>query len=546
MKAADLKLSELVDFEEGRLNLHGRRLVLHDLHAFAQLRKDLIETVGADGARSVLTRFGYFWGQADAAAMKRIFEWDSLSDLVLAGPRMHTIQGVVKASVRSLDIDESTGRFRMELTWHGSGDAEEHVIEMGRSDAPVCWMMVGYASGYASFCVNREVYFVERTCAGKGDPVCTAVGMDRESWGAELKTFLPFFQAEDVRGKVLELTRKLREQGRELAKQRQKLRLLGGEQPAGLVEVHSASFRKVVELAARVAPYDTSVLITGESGTGKEVLARYIHANSHRSKGPFVGVNCAALPETLLESELFGHKAGAFTGATRDRVGLFEEAQKGTIFLDEIGDISLAMQMKLLRVLQEREIRRVGESAPRKVDVRVITATNQNLAMAIQEGRFREDLYYRLRVIEIEVPPLRSRLEDILHLARHFCRVFARKLKIPNLRIDATCVDYLQSYNWPGNVRELENAIERAAVLSKDGLILPEHLPANVVHPILGPPGLVSPLSRKLSDIEKDHIQTVMRLVGDNRTRAARALGISPATLWRKLKQMNEEADGRS
>ena len=166
MKAADLKLSELVDFEEGRLNLHGRRLVLHDLHAFAQLRKDLIETVGADGARSVLTRFGYFWGQADAAAMKRIFEWDSLSDLVLAGPRMHTIQGVVKASVRSLDIDESTGRFRMELTWHGSGDAEEHVIEMGRSDAPVCWMMVGYASGYASFCVNREVYFVERTCAG--------------------------------------------------------------------------------------------------------------------------------------------------------------------------------------------------------------------------------------------------------------------------------------------------------------------------------------------------------------------------------------------
>ncbi len=543
MKAADLKLSELVDFEEGRLNLYGRRLVLHDLYAFAQLRKDLIETVGVDGARSVLTRFGYFWGQADAAAMNRILEWDSLSDLVLAGPRMHTIQGVVKASVRSLEIDESTGHFRMEVTWHDSGDAEAHLIEMGKSDAPVCWMMVGYASGYASFCMNREVYFIERMCAGKGDPVCTVEGMDKESWGPELKSLLSCFQAEDVRGKVLELTRKLREQNRELAKQRQKIRRLGGEQPPGLVEVHSASFRKVVELAARVAPYDTSVLITGESGTGKEVLGRYIHANSHRSKGPFVGVNCAALPETLLESELFGHKAGAFTGATRDRVGLFEEAQKGTIFLDEIGDISLAMQMKLLRVLQEREIRRVGESSPRKVDVRVITATNQNLAMAIQEGRFREDLYYRLRVIEIEVPPLRARVEDILHLARHFCRVFARKLKIPNLRIDATCVDYLQSYNWPGNVRELENSIERAAVLSKDGLILPEHLPANVVHPMLGPPGLVSPLSRKLSDIEKDHIQTVMRLVGDNRTRAARALGISPATLWRKLKKMNEETD---
>jgi two-component system, NtrC family, response regulator HydG len=542
MKAMDLKLSELIDFEEGRLNLHGRRLVLHDLHAFAQLRKDLIDMVGMDAARSILTRFGYFWGQADAAAMKRIFEWESVSDLVMAGPRMHTLQGAVKASVRSLDINEAAGRFFMELIWHGSGEAEEHVVEMGKAATPVCWMMVGYAGGFASFCMNREVYFVEQKCAGKGDSICTAVGKDRESWGTELKSFLPFFQAEDVRGKVMELSRKLREQTRELAKQRQKLRLLGGTQPAGFVEVHSASFRRVVELAARVAPYDTSVLITGESGTGKEVLARYIHTNSHRAKGIFVGVNCAALPETLLESELFGHKSGAFTGAIRDRVGLFEEAQKGTIFLDEIGDISPAMQMKLLRVLQEREIRRVGESATRKVDVRVIAATNQNLAEAIREGRFREDLYYRLRVIEIEVPPLRARKEDILHLARHFSLQFAHKLKIHNLRLDSTCVDYLQAYNWPGNVRELENAIERAAVLSTDGLIRPEHLPSNIVHAAPGQSELTSPLSRKLSDVETEHIRTVMRLVGDHKTRAARALGISPATLWRKLKRMSGEA----
>ena len=542
MKAMDLKLSELVDFEEGRLNLHGRRVVLHDLHAFAQVRKDLIDMVGIDSARSVLTRFGYYWGQADAAAMKRIFEWETVSDLVMAGPRMHTIQGAVKSSVRSLDIDETTGRFFMELIWHGSGEAEEHVIEKGKAATPVCWMMTGYASGYASFCINREVYFVEQKCAGKGDPLCTAVGKDRESWGAELKSFLPFFPVEDVRNKVLDLTRKLREQMRELAKQRQKLRLLEDTQSVGFVEVHSASFRRVVELAVRVAPYDTSVLITGESGTGKEVLARYIHANSHRAKGPFVGVNCAALPETLLESELFGHKAGAFTGAIKNRVGLFEEAQKGTLFLDEIGDISPAMQMKLLRVLQEREIRRVGESATRKVDVRMIAATNQNLTEAIRDGRFREDLYYRLRVIEIEVPPLRARQEDILHLARHFSRQLARQLKIPNLRLDSTCVDYLQAYLWPGNVRELENAIERAAVLSPDGLIRPEHLPANIVHPAAGQDGLASPLSRKLSDIETEHIRMVMRLVGDNKTRAARALGISPATLWRKLKRMNSEA----
>ncbi len=539
MKAADLRLKEIVEFGEGRLSLHGRRLVLHDMHAFAQFRKDLIGMVGMEQARRTLTRFGYFWGQADAAAMKRIFEWDSVEEWLRAGPRLHTLQGVVRASVKALAWDEAAGRFQMEVVWHDSGEAEEHRLEVGKASEPVCWMLTGYASGYATFCLKKDIFFIERQCAGKGDRVCTAVGRDRASWGNELKPCLAYFEAEDVHGKILELTEQLKKQARELARQRQQLEKLSGAAPGGFVEVNSAAFRNVVELAARVARYDSSVLITGESGVGKEVVARYIHDRSPRSRKPFVAVNCGALPETLLESELFGHKAGAFTGAVRDRVGLFEEASEGTIFLDEIGDISPALQVKLLRVLQAKEIMRVGESKTRKVNVRVIAATNRNLADALRDGSFREDLYYRLRVVEIEVPPLRRRPEDILPLARYFVDRLAVRLGIPNLRLDATCVDYLAAYAWPGNVRELENAMERAAVFSKDGLILPEHLPSAVVHPSPSETGAGSPLNRSLADLEKEHILNVLRLTNDNKSRAARVLGISPATLWRKLKQMN-------
>jgi two-component system, NtrC family, response regulator HydG len=535
MKAEDLKLDELIEFGEGRLSLHERRLVLHDLHAFAQLQSDLAKVGGRDHARGVLTRFGYFWGEADAAAMKRLFTWDSVEEWLRAGSRLHTLQGAVKSVVESLTLDPETGQLDMRLIWRDSGEAEEHLICFGPSDRPVCWMLAGYASGYASYCLNKEIFFIEQTCVTAGDSVCTAIGKDRASWGDELKSVLPYFQTEDIAGKIKELSRELKQKTLELAKERQRLHLLEGTLVHRLVEVHSAAFRRVVEVASRVAPYDSCVLVTGESGTGKEVLSRYIHENSHRSSGPFVTVNCAALPETLLESELFGHKAGAFTGAIRDRVGLFEEGANGTVFLDEIGDISLTVQMKLLRVLQEREITRVGESKPRKVDVRVIAATHRTLLEEVEKGTFREDLFYRLRVIEIEVPPLRERREDILHLARHFAKRFSRKMNIPALRLDATCIQYLQAYPWPGNVRELENAIERAAVFSSEGLILPEHLPPQIIHEMPGTPQR-EPLSRTLADVELDHIHAVMATTGGNKTRAAKLLGISPATLWRKLK----------
>jgi DNA-binding NtrC family response regulator/predicted hydrocarbon binding protein len=541
MKADELKLGELVDFSEGGVWLHGRRLVLHDLHAFAQFRKDLLEMLGIEQGRRLLTRFGYSWGQADAAAMKRIFEWDSRLEWLKAGPQLHTLQGVAKSVIKAVAMDEAAGRLAMGLVWHNSGEAEEHVAELGHTDHPVCWMLCGYASGYASYCLGHAVYFIEQKCRAKGDRVCTAIGKDRRSWGREIEPYLQYFEADDIIGKIQKLTQDLKQKGRELARERRN-HAADQAPPPALVEIRSPRFQRVLALAARAAPFDSSILITGETGTGKEVLARYIHRLSRRAKGPLLAVNCAALPETLLESELFGHKAGSFTGAVADRVGLFEQADKGTLFLDEIGDIPPSMQMKLLRVLQEREVMRVGESRTRKVDARVIAATNRDLARAVAEGKFREDLYYRLRVIEIEVPPLRDRPEDILPLARHFVQQFAARLKLPSLRLDATCLDLLTAHPWSGNVRELENAIERAAVLSVDGRILPECLPRGILHAASAKGSTAGNVHRTLDEVEREHITAVLAATNQNKTQASRILGISPATLWRKLKR--EEGAG--
>ncbi len=537
MKAEELALGELLDLSEGRFDLHGRRLVLHSSDAMAQLRKDLIETVGLEQARRLLTRFGNFWGRADAAAMKRIFRWDTVEDWISAGPRMHTLQGVSRVTVKTLDTEPAAGRFHMEVTWHDSAEADEQRLALGPSIEPVCWTMVGYASGYASFCTGLEVFFVEDKCRGKGDRVCSAVGRDRPSWGQEIEPYVSYFHADDIQGHVMRLTVELKEKMKEIARQRRRIASL--EKVAGVtpVEVHSSAYRQVIEFASRVARHDSSVIITGESGTGKEVLARHIHQVSPRSDGPFLAVNCGALPETLLESELFGHKAGAFTGASRDRLGLFEEANGGTVFLDEIGDVSPNMQTKLLRVLQEREIVRVGENRPRKVDNRVIAASNKDIKRAVKDGRFREDLYYRLGVIEIEVPALRNRREDIVSLARHLVAKTAARLGMDQLRLDSTALDCLNSYNWPGNVRELENVLERAAVLCRDGVIRPEDLPLSIAQTLSAPLHLQSASDQSLREVQRRHIQAVLESVGGSRTRAAKILGISSATLWRRLRE---------
>ncbi|MGA2065404.1 MAG: sigma 54-interacting transcriptional regulator [Thermoguttaceae bacterium] len=542
MKAEELRLDELVRFGEGLVDLHGRRLVIHDTHAVGQFRRDLIEMVGWDDARRILTRNGYFWGQDDAAAMKRLFHWDSVEEWLKAGPKLRQIWGIGAIELTSYGLDEQSGSFSAEFICPDSVEVDEHLAELGTSDKPCCWVLIGYASGYASYCLGKSVYFVEQECRGKGDKRCLATGMDIDSWGQAVAKDLPYFHAADIQGKIQALSDQLREKELELDRRQRQLEHTGRSRIAS-VEVRSREFQRVVELAERVAKFDSSVLITGETGVGKEVVARHIHGQSPRSDAPFVAVNCGALPETLLESTLFGHKAGAFTGATRDQPGLFEEAEKGTIFLDEIGDTTPAMQLKLLRVLQEREIMRVGETRPRKVDVRVISATNHDLQKAVHDNSFREDLYYRLRVVEIEVPPLRCRKDDILPLARHFVKKCAAHLGLPALRLDATSLDRLLEYSWPGNVRELENAVEHAAVFCQDSVILPKHFPSRIL-------GKCEPredrkdvdlAKRSLADIEWDHIQRVLSAAAGNRAEAAKILGIGEATLYRRLREPQHE-----
>jgi DNA-binding NtrC family response regulator len=298
----------------------------------------------------------------------------------------------------------------------------------------------------------------------------------------------------------------------------------------------SRSFIEVLRTAETAAPSDSTVLISGESGTGKEVLAGFVHALSHRSSGPFLSLNCGALPETLLESELFGHVRGSFTGAVRDKEGLFVAARGGTFFLDEVGETSPATQVKLLRALQAREVIPVGATEPVSIDVRIIAATNKDLDEEIRRGTFRSDLFYRLNVIPLHLPPLRDRRDDVALLAEFFLERFAssRGRTAPVLSADALTV--LQEYDWPGNVRELENALERAIVLSSGDVITPASLPDRITTRNVQP--LVSdrlPPNPSLEIIERAYIQWVLQAEGGNKTRAAEILGIDPSTLYRKL-----------
>ncbi|HEY8164864.1 MAG TPA: sigma-54 dependent transcriptional regulator [Gemmatimonadaceae bacterium] len=299
----------------------------------------------------------------------------------------------------------------------------------------------------------------------------------------------------------------------------------------------------LVKVAETVAGTDSTVLLQGESGTGKGVLARYIHELSQRSAGPFVSINCGALPESLLESELFGHVKGSFTGAVKDKSGLFSAAEGGTFFLDEVGETTAATQVKLLRVLQHREVIPVGATEAIPIDTRLIAATNRNLDEEIARGNFRSDLFYRLNVISIELPPLRERREDIPLLAEAFLRQIAALRDEEPKTLSDEALEQLQEYTWPGNVRELENALERAVILASNGMIQPPALPDRIrerrAEPLVSPRPATNP---PLEIIERAYIMWVLDSEGGNRSRAAEILGIDPSTLYRKLSKFGVEA----
>src|SRR4051812_32959875 len=536
MRADELDHEELLELdpEGGVIRFAGQRALLLDAVAMGLLRKYLVENFGLTAARAVLTQFGFAHGWRMAEAMQSEFKWDSDEDWRNAGTRIHTLEGLFHIESGGDPLSKAGSMLL------ASYEAEQHLLHFGRADAPMCWTICGLTSGYISRTAGKEIYVLEDRCMGKGDAACHLFGRTREEWGDERAEELRFFEpkrlAECLDVSLHRVTETLKAAERKLGEHRRALVRVARdvEEPLGTV-AKSPAMRKLVDLARRVAKVDSTVLITGESGSGKERIARLVHEESTRAAGPFIAVNCGAITETLLESELFGHARGAFTGATQDRAGLFEAANSGTLLLDEVGEVSPAMQVKLLRVLQLREIRRVGENKNRKVDVRILAATNRDLAHGVLGGNFRQDLYYRLKVVELHVPPLRERRDDVLSLARVLLADAALRMKrkISGLAPDAA--DQLLRYEWPGNVRELENAMERAVALARGNRVELEDLPEEV-RAAFPTPMATKGKVRPLDEIEKEYILAALQLNDGNQTHTAEQLHIGSATLYRKLK----------
>jgi DNA-binding NtrC family response regulator/predicted hydrocarbon binding protein len=540
-------IGQVLDFRPdlGIIRLHEQRVVILSAAAMGLIRKELIDTVGADIARRVMLRFGYADGYHDAVSLRERSQWTDPVDGLRAGVTLHRLEGIVRAEIVTVEYDAESGRFEEELVFRDSYVAEQHVYHYGTADAPMCWSLAGYVSGYASACLGREVYFRETECAAQGVERCVLIGRDAAGWGEEAETFRFDYQGADlkrdvehVRDAVHQQLQALERRERQVAKRERELNLLRERVARFAAAKHfvarSAVMNDVLDLAAQVAPIDTTVLVYGESGTGKEFIVRLIHDQSPRAGAPFVSVNCAALTETLLESELFGHVRGAFTGAVRDKAGLFEVAGTGTLFLDEIGEVAPTVQAKLLRALQEREIRRVGAERSIRVHARVIAATNRDLRAAVTAGTFREDLYFRLGAFVITVPPLRDRREDVPALAHEFVRRAAVRVKKDVKTISPDAMTALMTYRWPGNVRELEHAIERAVIVAAGTSIKVRELPPEISQK---PRARHADDSLDLRAQERALIERALDRFRGNRKQAAEALNISTVTLWRKMKE---------
>lgn len=468
--------------KDGRIWLDNRRMLLIDSFAMGALRMELIESLGVKTARGLLTRMGYACGTRDGElALKIRKSEDDFESAFLAGPQLHALEGVVQVTIKELRIDADHGRFFGDFIWRDSTEGETHINNYGIGSEPACWMQVGYACGFTSVFLGRPILYREVRCSAMGHEHCRVIGKPAHEWddADEELQFLrpqpfvslsvqemqpvsqPAATASTIAAQAPYTPRSTKPAAENTASDQSSAY---GE----LVGI-SARFNIACHMLTKVAPTDATVLFLGESGVGKELFARTLHVISNRSKYPFVAVNCAAIPENLVESELFGVEKGAFTGAVTSRKGRFELADKGTLFLDEVGTLSLSAQGKLLRALQEREIERVGGTETKRVDVRVIAATNEDMRQAVRDGRFREDLFFRLNVFPIRIPPLRERRDDIPLLMETFFQRYSSRHKRNMTGFTSRAVEALLSYSWPGNIRELENVVERGVILAPEG-----------------------------------------------------------------------------
>ena len=457
--ADDLRARVHFCTETGQIWLHEHRMLLVHAEAQAALRKELIDTLGMERARGLLTRMGYASGVRDAELARTRAEAASDLEAFMTGPQLHTLEGIVRVTPIKLELDRHAGTYYGEFLWEHSWEGQWHRHHYGIHSEPVCWTQIGYACGYTSAFMGRTILYKEVECTGMGHNNCRIVGKPAEEWDDAAEQ-MRYFNGQSIADQLIELQTQVVQ-----------LRSSIGDRDQMPEDVTGASpgFRAAYDLLKQAAASHIAVLLRGETGVGKEVFARSLHEMSSRCGKSFIAVNCAAIPHELVESELFGVEKGAYTGALVSRPGRFERADGGTLFLDEIGDLPASAQAKLLRVLQEGEIERLGDQKTRKINVRVVAATNANLQELVKEGRFRSDLFYRLNAFQIVIPPLRERKQDIPLLAKHFLAkhsaIHGKKLR----GFTDKAKRALLAYAWPGNIRELQNAVERGVILAPSG-----------------------------------------------------------------------------
>lgn len=543
-------LTNLIHFQstEGKIWLGEQRMLLLQVSAMASLRREMVNTLGIERAKGFFLRQGYQSGLKDAELARKLRPNATEVGMFLAGPQLHSLKGLVKARPTEVDIDKESGRFYVEVEWIDSFEVEISQSELGPMDEPVCWMLLGYACSYSSAFMGREIIFKEISCRGCGGDKCRVIGKPAEEW-EDAEAFKQYFKSDPIIEELYELQSQVASLRTSLHKQEGQYYGIG----------QSAAYQHVRQMMDKAAQGKVSVLLLGETGVGKEVIARSVHLRSKRANEPFVAVNCAAIPPDLIESELFGVEKGAFTGATQSRMGRFERANKGTIFLDEVIELSPRAQASLLRVLQESELERVGDNRTRRVDIRVIAATHEDLAEAVKAGRFRADLYYRLNVFPVAIPSLRERREDIPLLTEHFIKRFHEEYGKKTLGFSDKAMQACVHYRWPGNIRELENAIERGIILTEHNesisvqalfTRLPEGNQGDsdrvsgegmLVHPQGDAGGwvpqvLASGLS--LDEIEETLMREAMQQANQNVSGAARLLGLTRPALAYRLKKI--------
>lgn len=543
----DQDLRRLLRFEpdSGAIWLGERRMVLLHAAALTSLRHDLITSVGKEHTRRLLTRMGYACGLHDAGFATKIRSSRTLEEMFMVGPQLHMLEGAARVTPVVLKMDASAGRFEGEFWWDGSWEAHAHRLQYGVVDEPACWTLLGYASGYTSAFMGKLILFKETRCAACGDEYCHIVGRPIDEW-PDGDAHRQYFEDDSLLEKMDALSQQV-----EALKSR-----LGPTESKGMLVGSSPSFQRAHDLMRRAASTQVSVLLTGETGVGKERFARALHEHSERAAGPFVAVNCAALPAELIEAELFGVEKGAFTGAQAARAGRFERAEGGTLFLDEVGDLPMPAQAKLLRVLQEGEIERLGGESTRKVNVRLVAATNVQLENAVARGLFRRDLLYRLNVYPICIPPLRERPTDIEPLARHLLTRFTALHQKRLTGFSDRALLALVRHDWPGNVRELENLVERGVILAAQGSVIEVELlfpnQPDVAHDGIDHQGRLArrapqdeqALCERVLDsgmpiesLEAKVLSLAVERSRGNLSGAARLLGISRAQLAYRLKR---------